>query len=107
MNLSEIQDLVAIAFAFGGVIWRVSVLLNKIKEDFHNELTKTNAYLAKLDKEVSQIAVETKFVREDHDNLVKIAEHTKNAKDDINAQHAKIRDLENKVTTFISTWGKR
>lgn len=107
LTLANLAQIVSIIIGFGGVMWRISASQQKLKDDITKELKEMNTNIVKIEKEVAEISVETKFVREDHDNLVKLASHVDDAKKDINGQYGKIRDIENNVSQFISTFRRK
>lgn len=106
MSITDIGTLVTLLLGFVGVTWKVSRSFTAVEKIIHQENKELRAQIAELDKSFVALAVTTRDVAKDHDKVVSLGLRADKAERDINGQYAKIRDVENNVGSFISTFRK-
>lgn len=104
LTSSTVINIIGLFFGAVGIMWKVQasgsstreLLRNELKENvnlFFNELNKLETKLDNASFKIERISIESKYVREDHDNLVRLGKDVEKNTKDISAQHAKIREV--------------
>jgi len=104
MTITNVLTLIGLLIGAVGIMWRVQASGSSTRELLRKELkdntdlffTKLDKLDDKLDKNVStidKISVESKYVRRDHDNLVRLEKDVEKNTKDIRNQHGKIREV--------------
>lgn len=84
LTVGDLLQIAALFVSAGGIIWKVSQVASALQ-----------ASIAVLSERIKAIEVETKHVRDDHDNLVVLTHAVETCRKDINQSFDKLRSMKN------------
>ena len=109
---SNVINIIGLLFGAIGIMWKVQasgtatreIMRKELKEAvtlFFVELNKLEVKIDASALKIAGIAIESKYVREDHDDLVRLSKDVEKNTKDIGEQHGKIRQVYQDVNTHV------